>query len=153
MPKNSEGSKRDPMAGEVDRLLRQLGTTQERAQRAGQRPPPRPGTLPGAPPPVTITLPSPTGVWVRAALGALLAGAMLLWPYRTCGLPLAGYFVSTAVVVVTGVWAAYASWRRRMGFAHVLSVAVIFSGIALATFQVLPRVGYAAMQAAWGCPG
>ncbi|MFW5947824.1 MAG: hypothetical protein ACOCUW_04970 [Gemmatimonadota bacterium] len=98
-----------------------------------------------------MTLPSPGGVWARAALGAVLVGAMTQWPYPTCGLPLIGYFAAVAVVLVGGVWAGYAAWRRRMAAAHVLAVAVIFAGLALTAHQVLPRVGYAPAPVGWAC--
>lgn len=139
------------MAGEVDRLLRQLGTPGGEpgpARKPGSRP-----DGPATPPPVTVTLPSPLGVWVRVALGAALAAAMPFWPYRTCGLALAGFFAAAAFVVLAGTWAGYASWRRRMALAHTLAIVLIFAGIALITFQVLPRVGYAATQLPWSCPG
>ena len=151
MPRNSDTSERDPMAGEVDRLLRQLGPKVARPPRP--RPPngrPRPSD---APRPRPLTLPSPLGVWARAILGVVLAAALTQWPYRLCGLALAGYFTAATFVVTAGVWAAHAAWRRRMGLAHTLAIAVVFAGLALAAHQVLARVGYTAVQAAWGCPG
>lgn len=151
MPNRPDGSGRDPMAGEVDRLLRQLDTPGSRRGPTAS-PEPRQGG-PSPPPPVTVTLPSPLGVWVRVALGGALAAAMPFWPYRTCGLALAGYFAAAAVVMLAGVWGGYASWRRRMALAHVIAIVLIFAGVALITFQVLPRVGYAAMQLPWSCPG
>lgn len=151
MPRKSEPPARDPMAGEVERLLGQLGP---RHQERPRRPPPdsRPRAN-GAPRSLPVTLPSPLTVWMRTALGALLAAALTQWPYRLCGLPLAGYFIAAAFVVTAGVWAAYGAWRRRMGSAHVLAIAVVLAGIVLAGHQVLARVGYTAVQAAWTCPG
>ena len=156
MPRKSDTPDRDPMAGEVERLLRQLGPKED--PRIRPRPPKLPDPGRGRRPsdahrPRPITLPSPPGVWARAALGVVLAAALTQWPYSLCGLTLAGYFVAAAFVVTAGAWAAHAAWRRRMGPAHTLAIAVVFAGIALAAHQVLARVGYTAVQAAWGCPG
>ncbi len=101
--------------------------------------------------PPTFWLPSPNGVWARVALVALLTGAMTQWPYRSCGWSLVGYLGGVLVLLIGGVWAGYASWRRRMGVAHIGSVLLLFAAIALAAGQILPRVGYAAVKLAWRC--
>jgi hypothetical protein len=43
------------------------------------------------------------------------------------------------------------SWKSRSGFAHFLSVALLFWGTALGAREVLPRIGYARDRAAWQC--
>ena len=146
MPRKAVGPEQQAMAGEVDRLLRQLNPEQAR------RPTPsHPGVATGPASAPTVTLPSPIGVWIRTALGAVLAGALTLWPYRFCGLALAGYLGASAVVAIAGVWAAHASWRRRMGIAHVVGISVVFVGLTLAALQLLPRLGYGAAAVPWGC--
>ncbi|MFW6079479.1 MAG: hypothetical protein ACODAE_07660 [Gemmatimonadota bacterium] len=97
------------------------------------------------------TLPTPLGVWGRVVLGLTLSVAMSQWPYPTCGLPLAGYMVAAATVLATGVWAGRASWRRRMGAAHVLAMGIVLAGITLVALEVLPRIGYAPVETAWRC--
>lgn len=93
------------------------------------------------------------GVWARAALVAVLAAAMTQWPYATCGRGLAFYLAATGVVLVAAVWAAYASWRRRMGVAHIAAIVLVFSGLALGAYHVLPRLGYGPVEATWRCIG
>jgi hypothetical protein len=62
------------------------------------------------------------------------------------------YLVGAGAVVAAAVWGAWGSWRRRMGLAHGLSIGLLVWGLALVTFEVLPRVGYAAKTATWFCP-
>lgn len=149
MAKHPDGAERDPMAHEVDRLLRELDPPEQRKRRMAAKPRP-PRTPP--PPQITITLPSPLGVWLRVILGTVLAAAMTQWPYPLCGLPLAGYFAALAVVMIAGGWAGYASWRRRMGLAHIVAIGLVFTGLSLAALQVLPRIGYGPVAMAWPCP-
>jgi hypothetical protein len=54
-------------------------------------------------------------------------------------------------VLLTGAWIAFASWKLRSGFVHILSLILIW-GIVLAAEQLLPRIGYAADRASWACP-
>lgn len=131
---------------DVDRLLRKLILDQDDAP-----PPPRPTST--RPPTPVATLPSPMGVWGRVILGAVLAGALTQWPYAFCDLPLAGYLLGTILVMVTGVWAAHGAWRTRMATAHAFAIGLLFIGAALTAHQVLTRVGYAAVEAAWRCTG
>src|SRR2546430_13406217 len=78
--------------------------------------------------------------------------ALPIWPYsHGCGLRLIFYLVGVATVVATGLWASVASWRRRMGLAHVVSQILIVWGVLLMTREVLPRVGSNA-AALWLCP-
>ena len=55
-------------------------------------------------------------------------------------------------LVVSGAWSAFASWKHRQGFAHLLSILVIIWGLVLVMGIVLPRVGYAGQHAIWFCP-
>jgi hypothetical protein len=89
---------------------------------------------------------------VRLLLGLALGVMMGGWPYlRTCGLPLAGYLSAVITVIVSGTWAASAAWKYRAGFAHIVSLIILFYGIVLAAAELLPRTGYAADHATWGC--
>lgn len=139
----------------VDRLLRQLRPQDNHRAGSPVRPRPRTAssTVRGALATAPITLPSPVVVWGRAALGAVLAGAMTQWPYAYCGLSLAAYFVAVVMVLVTGVWAANDAWRARMGRAHVLAIGIVFVGLVLGANQLLPRMGYGGLDAAWRCLG
>lgn len=163
------------MRGDVERLLRQLRgleparpvsvTAPAAATATRPRPQPggpsvraatRPNGHPGARPlarPAAVTLPSPYGVWARVILGVALAGAATQWPHGYCGAALGGYLAVTAVVVIAGAWAAHAAWRRRMGRAHVIAIALVLTGATLAALQVMPRPGHAPAETAWRCPG
>jgi hypothetical protein len=154
MPKPSPGPKPDPMAGVVDRLLAQLpGLSSEphvsasRPRAAGQ------WSTPVSVPRTESTSQSQLiGVWVRVVLGLALGVMMGAWPYtRTCGLPLAGYLGAVLTVILSGTWAASASWKYRAGLAHVVSLIIMFYGILLAGAELLPRTGYASDRATWGC--
>ncbi len=93
------------------------------------------------------------GVWLRVLLGLGLSVAVTQWPYaRSCGLPLDFYLAAVAVLLIAGGWAAIWSWRLRMAVAHTASLVILFFGLALTAGQILPRVGYAADAATWGCP-
>jgi len=92
------------------------------------------------------------GLWARVTLALLLGALMTQWPYsHQCGLPLLGYTGAVATVILAASWTGFASWRRRNGYAHVLSLMLAFWGVVLAAEQVLPRIGYAAEQATWQC--
>jgi hypothetical protein len=156
MPKTPTGPRPDPMTREVDRLLAQLA-------RAGAGPERENGALSvtssgkrrfvG----VAHSTEAPTradliGLWARVLLGIALGAVMTQWPYpHGCDLPLAGYLGAVAMVVVAGGWIAFSSWRMRSGVPHVLSLMLVFWGIVLTAEQLLPRIGYAAEQAAWRC--
>jgi hypothetical protein len=91
--------------------------------------------------------------WLRLGLGLLLGIGMLVWPYsHVCGARLLFYGVGAVTLVVAGVWSAFASWRHRQGFGHVLSIFLIIWGLVLVMGIVLPRIGYAGQQAVWFCP-
>lgn len=77
---------------------------------------------------------------------------MTQWPYaHECGAGLLGYLGAVATVLLTGAWLAWSTWRFRNGLTHILAFILIFWGIVLVAEQVLPRIGYAAERASWGC--
>lgn len=91
--------------------------------------------------------------WMRVGLGVLLGLGMLAWPYtHGCGLKLVFYLIGVSTLIVAGVWSSLSSWRRRLGFAHLLSQLLIIWGLVLAAREVLPRVGYAKTAAPFFCP-
>ena len=91
--------------------------------------------------------------WFRVGLGVVLGLGMVMWPYsHVCGLKLILYMVGSLAVVVAGVWGSLASWKRRMGLAHLLSLGLLLWGLALAAGVVLPRIGYARTAGIWFCP-
>jgi hypothetical protein len=93
------------------------------------------------------------GTWARVALGLLIGIGMTQWPYtHGCGLRLIFYLIGVLTVLVAGVWSSLSSWRRRLGLAHILSQLLIVWGLVLAGREVLPRIGYARMEAPWLCP-
>ena len=55
------------------------------------------------------------------------------------------------MLVGAGLWGAVASWNRRAGWPHVVSLASLGWGIVLAVGELLPRVGYAVNKATWFC--
>lgn len=90
--------------------------------------------------------------WLRVLLGLLLAVGMTQWPYpNACGLNLAVYLGAITTVIITGLWSSISSWRRRLGFAHTLSLLVFLWGAILAAREVLPRVGYTRHARTWTC--
>jgi hypothetical protein len=94
------------------------------------------------------------GTWAKVALGVLVAVGVApgVWPYsHGCGLRLVFYLIGVTTVIAAGVWASISSWKRRLGFAHVVSQVLIVWGILLMTREVLPRVG-ANAEALWLCP-
>jgi len=107
-------------------------------------------------PAVHDSAPRPRGVlftWLRLLLGLALGVAITQWPYvRGCGLPLLGYLVAVAGVIVAGLWSTASSWRSRSALAHILSIALFCWGGVLAAREVLPRIGYARTTASWFCP-
>jgi signal transduction histidine kinase len=88
----------------------------------------------------------------RVGLGAAFGVMITQWPYvHACGLPLLQYLGAVAMVGVTGGWIAVASWSRRHAPSHVLALLLILWGVALAAYEILPRVGYAALRWNWQC--
>jgi hypothetical protein len=122
---------------------------------------PAPGADSGAPAAAPARTPAPGGAatafgviatWLRVILGVVLAVGITQWPYPSaCGVNLAVYLVAILAVVVAGLWSSISSWRRRLGWAHTLSLLVLLWGLFLLAREVLPRVGYARAVATWGC--
>jgi hypothetical protein len=157
MPKPQDSSKPDPLAREVDRLLASLAGVGAKPDPA---PDPRPqarGPKPRHAPPPARRRTDPTrqglaALWARVALGVVLGTMITQWPYpHACGWGLLQYFGAVAMVMVTGAWIAVASWSRRHVTSHVLALLLILWGIALAAYEILPRVGYAALRWTWQC--
>jgi hypothetical protein len=91
-------------------------------------------------------------VWGRLALVVALGAALPFWPYaRGCGVGLVLYLGAVAVLLAASTWAATHAWRHRRPAAHVLALAAIAWGSALAAREVLPRIGYARVPATWAC--
>lgn len=136
---------------EVDKLLAKLPDADPTLGRGERRPP-----LGGAPT-VRTTPATPgrdaAGTWLKLGLGVLLGVGMLVWPYsHVCGLKLFLYLLGIAMLIVAGTWSALAAWRSRQGWAHLLSLLLVWWGLSLAGAVVLPRVGYAGQQGLWLCP-
>ena len=97
------------------------------------------------------------GVLARLTLAVALGIGMLFWPYDArCGFALAGYLAAVIVVIGSGVWSAFWSWRHRAPRAHVLSLLIALWGLILGAAEILPRSGYAKPSperpAGWLCP-
>jgi hypothetical protein len=90
--------------------------------------------------------------WARVILGLALAVGITQWPYPSaCGLNLAVYLGAILTVIVAGFWSGVTSWKRRLGWAHTLSLLVLLWGMVLVAREVLPRAGYARTVAHWTC--
>lgn len=153
MPKDKGPKERDwdREMREVDKLLAKLP---EADPTLGRGVP----TVPVSPRPVAGGAPAPVSgrawvtTWMRVGLGLALGMGMLAWPYgNSCGLKLVFYLIGATTVTVAGVWGALSSWRRRLGWAHALSIVLIIWGLALAGRQVLPRV-YGKQPIPFLCP-
>ena len=182
MSKTPPGQRPDPMEREVDRLLAQLAQvggppghdrSEARESASASSVTPRPMAVGAAGPAAGAKRADRRrgerrrgdrrrgdpkrgdllGLWGRVLLGLVLGAAMTQWPYpHACGWALLGYSAAVAAVVLAGAWIAFASWKLRRGFPHVLSLLLIYWGLVLAAELLLPRIGYAAEQAAWRCP-
>jgi hypothetical protein len=151
--------KPDPMAREVDRLL--AGLNSHGAQTEGDHPSrasaqrPTPAPRRAARPKSradAVTRGDLIALWARLFLGVALGGMITQWPYvHACGVPLLEYFGAVSMVMVAGAWIAVASWSRRHASSHVLALLLVLWGIALAAYEILPRVGYAAQRWTWQC--
>src|SRR5688572_10637224 len=96
------------------------------------------------------------GAFLRLGLATALGVGILFWPYANrCGVGLAGYMVAVTAVAAGGLWSSMWTWRHRTARAHVLSLLLVAWGIVLAAIEVMPRVGYARVDAArplgWTC--
>lgn len=87
------------------------------------------------------------GVFARLILVAAVGVALLFWPYeKSCGLGLSGFLGAEVVIIVGGVWIGVTTWRYRLPRMHVVSLAITLAGLILIASEVLPRVGYAAVD-------
>ncbi len=96
--------------------------------------------------------------WLKVSIAVAAAAGLMFWPWPArCGLPLMGFTAATGGVAVLGLWSAVATWRHRLGLAHVASILVTAWGLALGAREVLPRVGYAIptieRPGQWSCEG
>jgi hypothetical protein len=159
--KQPQRPKVDPLAAEIDALLKKLPHADPGLKGEGA---PRPGNVPsaapqsGAPPTRTRDRPPPSSrkgilaLWGVVLLGVVFGVALTQWPYRSdCGWPLYGYSAVVALLLIVGAWGGLASWRQRIGAAHLVSTLVVFWGLVLAADVILPRIGYAVDAATWRC--
>ena len=96
--------------------------------------------------------------WVRLLLVVALAGSLHLWPYaRDCGVGLGLYLAAETAIAIGGVWVAVHAWIHRLGRTHALAFVMVLWGMGRVAVDVLPRVGYARVNAtyppAWSCAG
>lgn len=96
------------------------------------------------------------GAASRVVLVLSLGLAMNAWPYdRACGGGLLGYLAASVAIGVGAMWATIGTWRSRTPRLHALALLALAWAIVLVTAQVLPRVGYAAVEPgnapAWRC--
>jgi len=136
---------------EVDKLLAKLPEAEPTLGRGVPTVPvSRPGVVGGAAGPARGRAWLTT--WIRVGLGLALGVGMLVWPYtHSCGFRLVFYLIGATTVAVAGIWSALSSWRRRLGWAHALSIVLIIWGLALAGRQVLPRI-YGKQPIPFFCP-
>jgi hypothetical protein len=143
----------------VDKLLRQLphadptlgntGKTKRQVTPKGQMPSAKPLSRPD----IKNTPPSPLKTWAWVALSLLVAIGMTQWPYgHTCGWGLLGYLTVVTVVLAAAGWGTVSSWRSHRAVAHVLALGAMTLSTVLIVREVLPRVGYAKIEATWSCP-
>jgi hypothetical protein len=87
------------------------------------------------------------GVFARLILVAAVGVALLFWPYENdCGFGLFGFLGAEAVIVIGGVWIGITTWRSRLPRMHMVSLATTLLGLVLIAGEVLPRIGYAAVD-------
>lgn len=83
----------------------------------------------------------------RFILVFALFAALAMWPYeRACGAGLIEYLGVEVVIVVGGLWVALSTWRYRLPKMHTLSLLIVLTGLILLAADVLPRIGYAAVD-------
>jgi hypothetical protein len=87
------------------------------------------------------------GGGARLILVFALFAALAMWPYeRACGAGLIEYLGVEVVIVVGGLWVALSTWRYRLPKMHALSLLIVLTGLILLAADVLPRIGYAAVD-------
>lgn len=143
---------------ELAKIDRQLGSLPDDALLPARTSGPAPAVGAGTASPGVVRGSTTTtaGVLARLALVAAMGVGMYFWPYPTrCGAGLFGYLAAAGVLTIGGAWSAIWSWRHRAAVSHILSLALMLWGGALAAREVLPRVGYAipteAHPAIWMC--
>lgn len=138
----------DKELAKIDRLMAAKGAA-EADPPAKREPAPQPAA-PAALPAAGRT--HRLGVWGRVLLGVVLGAAVTQWPNdHACGVPLALYLGSVAVVLLAGGWGAVTAWQRRLAAPHIAALGLIGWGFALAAAEILPRIGYATEAASWLC--
>ena len=146
----------DKELAEIDKIMAKDAGAGGRAPGSGV-----PATVParGAAP-ARAAAPSPPvgrraalGTWVRVLLGVGVAVAVgFSWPYaHVCGVPLYGYLAASLGVALVGFWGAVASWKSRMGLAHLMAILATLTGLLLAGKVVLDRSGYPKVPSTWSC--
>lgn len=96
------------------------------------------------------------GTMGRLALVVAAAVGIWFWPYaRDCGPPLVLYLVAASVIVVGGIWSVVRTWLGRNPILHTVALIATLWGLVLIAAEVLPRVGYARVDAdnppTWWC--
>jgi hypothetical protein len=87
------------------------------------------------------------GGGARLVLVGALGVALAFWPYEnSCGSGLVGYLAVEIVIIVGGLWVAISTWRARLPRMHILSLLIVLAGLVAVATEVLPRVGYAAVD-------
>jgi hypothetical protein len=87
------------------------------------------------------------GGGARLILVFALFAALAVWPYeRACGIGLFEYLGVELVIIVGGLWVALTTWRHRLPKMHTLSLLIALTGLILMAIEVLPRIGYAAVD-------
>ena len=87
------------------------------------------------------------GGGARLVLVGALGVALAFWPYENgCGAGLFGYLAVEIVIIIGGLWVAVSTWRARLPRMHILSLLIAFAGLVLLAVEILPRVGYAAVD-------
>jgi membrane protein YdbS with pleckstrin-like domain len=87
------------------------------------------------------------GAGARLILVFALGAALAFWPYENqCGSGLLGFLGVETVIVVGGLWVAFTTWRYRLPKMHTFSLLIVLTGLILIAAEVLPRVGYAAID-------
>jgi hypothetical protein len=152
----------DSLGLEIDRLIKQLPGADPRLEGDEGPAPTTPRPSRAIPVGAAVSAESAEsarrmqllGVWMRTSAAVGLGTAVIYWPYaHDCGWLLHLYMGVVGAVLVTGCWASWNAWRLRAAAAHVIALVVVYWGVVLAAEQVLPRIGYAAIEASWRCSG
>jgi hypothetical protein len=98
------------------------------------------------------------GTTIRLSLVVALSVGIWFWPYaRDCGPRLVAYLAAATVVIAGGVWSVFRTWKGRSPILHAVAIFATLWGLVLIAAQVLPRIGYARVDAdappTWSCGG